>query len=257
MNMRLLVLLSILLASLLTACGGTTAPPAASPTLTKAPTPVPTAAGDLTATEARVATPSPPAPVITATPPARSTSSSGEHLVLKIVAEASEARYRVREQLLGRSLPNDAVGRTRAIDGQIAFTNDGSIDVEQSFVTVDLTTLQSDEARRDNYIKQNTLEVARYPQADFRPTRASGLPWPLPSSGEVTFQLTGDLTVHGVTKSVTWNVTATFDSSTVSGTATTAVTFADFGMVKPRVPILLSLEDTIGLELDFQLEPVS
>ncbi len=178
-------------------------------------------------------------------------------LTFRLVPEASEARYRVREQLLGRSLPNDAVGSTRAVEGQIVFAADGTIVSEQSHFSVDLRTLQSDEARRDNYIKRNTLEVDRYPTAEFRPGAAIGLPWPLPENGSFAFQLEGDLTVHGVTKPVTWEVQVTADGDRLTGTATTTVTFDDFAMTPPRVPIVLSLEETIVLELDFTVERVS
>ncbi|MCS7257367.1 MAG: YceI family protein, partial [Thermomicrobium sp.] len=123
--------------------------------------------------------------------------------------------------------------------------------------TVDLRTLQSDETRRDNYIKQNMLEVDQYPTAEFQPTAVSGLPWPLPTSGQLQFQLEGNLTVHGVTKPVTWNVQATVGGQRITGTATTQVTFEDFGMTPPRVPVVLSLEETITLELDFTFERAS
>ena len=42
-----------------------------------------------------------------------------------VVAERSEARYRVREQLVGFDFPNDAVGVTRAITGGIALDDQG------------------------------------------------------------------------------------------------------------------------------------
>src|SRR4029079_202734 len=94
----------------------------------------------------------------------------------------------------------------------------------------------------------------KYPAAVFVPTSVSGLPSPLPTAGDVTFQLTGDLTVHGVTKSVTWDVTATAtDGNDLAGPATTSFTLADFWLTQPRVPVVLSVEDTIRLELDFHL----
>src|SRR5687767_10305976 len=43
------------------------------------------------------------------------------HVSYHVVAPQSETRYRVREQLAGFNLPNDAVGATRAIEGTIAF----------------------------------------------------------------------------------------------------------------------------------------
>ena len=41
----------------------------------------------------------------------------------------------------------------------------------------------------------------------------------------------------------------------VVGTAATAFTFKDFGLEQPRVPVVLSVADTIRLEYDFRLMP--
>ncbi len=220
-------------------------------------TPTPTATERPGSPVVEPATPTAASAVTGPTPNAQQDTVASGTLAFRLVPESSEARYRVREQLLGRSLPNDAVGSTRAVEGQIVFAADGAIVSEQSRFSVDLRTLQSDEARRDNYIKRNTLEVDRYPTAEFRPRAAIGLPWPLPENGSFAFQLEGDLTVHGVTKLVTWEVRATVDGDRLTGTATTNVTFDDFAMTPPRVPIVLSLEETIVLELDFTVERVS
>jgi len=172
-------------------------------------------------------------------------------VVFRVVPDQSEARYRVREQLAALQFPSDAVGRTKAISGTVAFAADGSIVSSASKLTVDLTTLQSNEQRRDNFIKSNTLEVSRYPTAEFVPREARGLPWPLPASGEATFQLVGDMTIHGTTRPVTWDVTAKFAGDQVTGTATTSFKFGDFNMQVPRVAVVLSVEDNIRLEVDF------
>jgi hypothetical protein len=47
--------------------------------------------------------------------------------------------------------------------------------------------------------------------------------------------------------------TADFASATVTGTASTAFTFEDFQITKPRVAVVLSFADTIRLEYDFRL----
>ena len=99
-----------------------------------------------------------------------------------VVAEGSEVRYRVREQLVGLSFPNDAVGATSAVEGAIVFDAQGRLVPGDSRFTVDLRTLRSDEARRDNYVRRNTLETDRYPMVAFAPAEARGLPAPLPRS---------------------------------------------------------------------------
>jgi polyisoprenoid-binding protein YceI len=171
-----------------------------------------------------------------------------------IVAEATEARYRVQEQLAGANLPNDAVGSTDAISGAIVIGADGRVVPAQSKVTVDLTRLASDSGQRDNFVKRNTLQTGQYPTAEFVATAVEGLGPALPTSGEVAFKLLGDLTVRGVTKPVTWDVRAQAGPREVAGTATTTVTFEQFGMTPPRVGPVLSVEDQLTLEMDFRVE---
>jgi polyisoprenoid-binding protein YceI len=87
------------------------------------------------------------------------------------------------------------------------------------------------------------------------PWSLDGIDAPLPSGGSKTFTLVGHLTVHGVTRPTTWHVTAHADGKDVVGTAVTAFTFKDFELVQPRVPVVLSVADTIKLEYDFRFAP--
>jgi hypothetical protein len=65
--------------------------------------------------------------------------------------------------------------------------------------------------------------------------------------------MTADLTVRGVTRPTTWKGSAQFQNGQVTGSAATAFTFDDIKMEQPRVPVLLSVADTIRLEIDFNL----
>ena len=169
-----------------------------------------------------------------------------------LAPSGNEARYRVREQLADISFPTDAVGTTQALTGAIVIGDDGKISPE-SKITVDLTTLKSDRERRDMFIQGRTLETAQYPTAALVPTAARGLPNPLPKSGSFNFELDGNLTLHGVTHPTTWQVTAQVTDSGLVGTAKTHVTFEDFGMTRPRVMVVLSVDNDIRLEYDFRL----
>ena len=169
-----------------------------------------------------------------------------------VVPEGSEVRYRVREQLVGLSFPNDAVGVTTAVEGAIAFDAQGRPAPDSRF-TVDLRALRSDEARRDNYVRRNTLETDRYPLVTFVPTETRRLPFPLSGTGSVPFELVGDLTVKEVTRRVSWDATASFDGPRVAVRARTAFRFGDFGLRVPRVSVVLSVEDDIKLEADLVL----
>jgi len=180
-----------------------------------------------------------------------------EPIGLVITAEGTEARYRVREQLAGLDFPNDAVGITKGVRGIIVIDDEGRVIPEDSWFVVDLTTLKSDKERRDGYVQRRLLETEQYPTAELIPTEVRGLPWPLPTKGAMSFELVGDLTVHGVTNSTTWQVNAEPVEGGFFGTATTKFTFEDFGLTKPRVAVVLSVEDEIELELQFHLVPGS
>jgi polyisoprenoid-binding protein YceI len=174
---------------------------------------------------------------------------------LALAPEGNEARYRVREQLAGIDFPSDAVGATTAVTGALVIETDGSIVRDQSRFVVDLRTLTTDNSRRDNYVRRNTLQTDTFPTAEFVPAAFTGLPSPLPTSGELSFHVTGDLTIHGVTTPVTWDVTARATENGYTGLATVALRFADFGMRVPRVRSVLSVEDDIRLEYEFNLVP--
>lgn len=173
-----------------------------------------------------------------------------------VVAPAgNEARYRVREQLVGLDLPNDAIGATQEVAGSLVVDANGNVVRDSSRIVVTLTNLKSDKDRRDNFIKRRTMETERFPTVELVPTALQGLNGKPTTPGPTSFELLGDLTVHGVTRPTTWKVTARTDGADIVGSATTAFTFKDFSLDQPKVPVVLSVADTIKLEYDFRFTP--
>lgn len=248
----------------LAACGTTPTAPTTAPTTAPArPTEVAKPAAESTKPAATVAPTTVPAaaatkpaassPAATPTAGAASAAKPAAGAITLTLAEGSEARYKAREQLVGRNLPSDVIGTTSAVTGKIVLSPTGAIDGASSKVVVDLRTLKTDQSRRDNFIQGGqVLNTAQNPHAEFVIKEAKGLPSPLPTSGEVKFQLMGDMTVKGVTKPMTWDITATFGAEQVTGQATTNFTLADFNIAKPIVGMVLSIDDQMSLELDFK-----
>jgi len=184
--------------------------------------------------------------------PAPTPPTAGAHLT---IIDGSSASYRVQEQLAGIDFPSDAVGTTPAVSGALVINPDGSIDTAQSKLTIDLRQLKSDQDMRDGFIQKRTLETDKFPEAVFVPKRIKGLPTMIPTQGQTGFELTGDMTIHGMTSEVTFKGIATFGrESTVDGRATTSFTFATFGLTKPTLARLLSVDDNIKLEVVFKFK---
>ncbi len=157
-------------------------------------------------------------------------------------------RYRVREELMSVGATT-AVGETRAVSGQLIFDSEGN-PLPCSEINVDLRTLKSDSDRRDGYLYNNTLESEKYPLATFVLSEVEGLEGPLVEGEEMTFTLVGNFTVHGVTKLVRWETTATLDDGTITGKAITQFEMPDFAITPPKVGPVLGLSETVQLEAE-------
>ena len=168
------------------------------------------------------------------------------------VGSTSKATVRVREQLVGRDAPNDAVLVATGGTGSFELNADGTF-TPASKITFDLTTLTSDSSNRDNFVKNDTINVRQFPKAELVPAKATGLALPLPASGTFTFTLTGKMTIRGVTKDVTFDVQAKRDGANLSVTATAAPSwkFGDFGMTAPSLPFrVVSIVDELRIVVD-------
>ena len=197
-------------------------------------------------------TTSPTAATTTPTPTASAATPAATGVTAWTVSDTSKATVRVREQLVGVNLPSDAVLVASGATGAFVLNADGTFSSD-SKITFDLTTLASDQRDRDNFVRMDTLQTRRFPTATFVPTKTTGLTLPLPTSGEFTFKLTGQMTIHGTTKDVTFDVTATRTGNSLIATTTASPTwkFADFGMTAPSVPFrVVSVVDEIRLAVD-------
>ena len=157
--------------------------------------------------------------------------------------------YRVQETLASIGA-TEAVGRTPDVTGSI--TIDGSTITAADF-TADLSTLQSDDDRRDGQLRQQALETGQFPQATFVLTQPIALD-SVPADGEtIDVTATGDLTLHGVTNSVQIPLQARLDGDVIVVVGSLPIAFADYGIQPPQSMMVLSVEDNGVMELQLQL----
>jgi polyisoprenoid-binding protein YceI len=145
----------------------------------------------------------------------------------------------------------EAVGRTGDVTGTLTIA--GTTATDASF-TVDMTTVASDESRRDNQFRGRIMDVGTHPTATFELTSPIELTT-VPAVGErVTAQATGELTLKGVTKPVTFPVEAERTDTGFKVAGSIPITFSDYGVSVPEAPIVLSASDTGTLELQLFLQ---
>jgi polyisoprenoid-binding protein YceI len=170
-----------------------------------------------------------------------------------VAPTGNEARFKVREQLVGVNLPNDAVGVTQKVTGSIVIGDNGQPIAAESKIIVDVSDLKTDVTMRDGFIKRNTLQTEQYPSVEFVPTSFRGLTGPIPTFGTRNFDLVGNLKIKDQTRVIVWHVTAEFRPGRVTGSAVTRFNFADFGMDPPKAGRVLAVSNGVGLEYDFNL----
>jgi polyisoprenoid-binding protein YceI len=154
----------------------------------------------------------------------------------------SNAEFRVRH--LGIS---NVQGEFTKISGT-AQIDDSDITKSSVTVTIDTSSVDTRVSRRDDDLKSpNFFDVAKYPTITFESTRVA-------KSGD-GLKVTGNLTIHGVTKEVTLDVTGPTAPITAMGglrrgiSATTKINRKDFGMTADAGMV----GDEISIQIDSEM----
>ena len=145
------------------------------------------------------------------------------------VTAGSQAGYRVKEILFGQSA--EGVGRTETVAGQIVIAG---TEVTTGSFTVDMTTVTSDESRRDNQFRGRIMDTATHPTSTFELTEPIDLGDEVPAVGQqVAASATGELTLRGTTKVITVDVSAERTADGIKIAGTIPIVFADWGIPNP------------------------
>lgn len=212
--------------------------------------------------EASAPTDAPPAaapsgPTETAPVAEGAPSAPGGVVRLQIKSDESEARFVIDEILAGST--KTVRGVTTAVSGVIQGDFSDPQGVQIGPVTVDMSTLHTDNNFRNralhDAILQTGVEGNRY--AMFQATSFDGVPESVEFGTTYPVIITGDLTIHGVTRSVTFQGEVTpFSAERLEGTAAVSLPYADFDVRILRLPQqVASVGDIVSLEIDFVAVP--
>ncbi len=173
---------------------------------------------------------------------------------------SSYGGYRIEEELLRGIGRIDAVGRSPDISGSLDIQESSngadSYTLADAEISIDLRSLRSTDAsqRGRDDSAQEALETDLYPFAVFSLTQS----YEIPSSAledsssdayeEVDIDLSGMLTIHGITREVTASIQAGMAAGVIVVTGGIQIAFEDFMIEKPDANIVASIEDEITIE---------
>jgi len=164
------------------------------------------------------------------------------------VVQGSSAGYRVNEELNGTAVT--VTGRTAQVSGNA--TIDG-LSLQQATFTVDVASIATESAARDSYFRDEALRASEFPTARFE----LGDPITLdsaPVTGEIiTHAVSGELTIAGVTRPVTFTAQVQSDGATTRIAGSIDIVFADFDVQAPNLGFV-KVEPQGQVEFDLTLE---
>ena len=159
--------------------------------------------------------------------------------------------YRIDEELANLGSVT-AVGRTSQIEAALDYAGTS---VSALSVTVDMTTLESDRSLRDSAMQTRGLETNTFPEATFVLTEPVDL-GAIPTEGEAfAAAATGDLTVHGVTQTITLDLEGSLVDGTMVVVGSVEIALVDYGIEKPTGFSVLDIADVGILELQLAFVP--
>jgi polyisoprenoid-binding protein YceI len=119
---------------------------------------------------------------------------------------------------------------------------------------VDINSLQSGNPQRDGHVKgADYLNAAKFPEAKFQVKTFKDLPKEWKEGEQVTFSMSGTLTVKDISKEVLFESKAVYSQGIISMEGNTVVTFNDFGMKNPHT-VMLDTQNNVAVQLRLNLE---
>lgn len=162
----------------------------------------------------------------------------------------SHAQFKVKHMMI-----SNVKGEFTAVTGSLQYDSEN---VANSSVqaTIDATTINTREPQRDTHLKSaDFFDVEKFPTLTFKSTRVS-------KKGDGELSVAGDLTIHGVTRTVTFDVedfTAPmkdpWGNTRMGLSATTKINRKDFGLTWNSLletgGMVVGEDVTITLDVEF------
>ena len=123
--------------------------------------------------------------------------------------------------------------KIEAVNKKVASVLDGETGAIEFAVLI--KSFHFEKALMEEHFNENYLESGKYPKATFTGTIDNISAIDLNTDGEYTAQVSGDMTIHGVTKPVSTTGKLIVSNGTIKATSTFEIAVADYEIKIPKV----------------------
>lgn len=189
-------------------------------------------------------------------PEAESVSTTASQTLYHIVSAESSATFTLDEMLRGE--PKTVVGTsTGFIAGEIGLDKNLASSTI-GLIKINARTFSTDDNMRNNAIRRMILKTENDAN-EFITFKPTSIVEAVVEGQDVLpgaiYDITGDLTIAGITKPVTFRVDTLLETDLLSGRAYTTINRSDFNLVIPNIPFVANVEETVDLEIYFVAKP--
>lgn len=190
--------------------------------------------------------------VVAATVAANGAWAGDGDLRFKVNPEESKITASVAEPMA--MIRGNAVGAFRITSGEVAGNPNEIARSGRVKVIIDAASYKTSSDGRDRDVKENALEVQKYPTITFESTGISEVRTNGDTSGEI--RLLGRLTLHGVTKEITVPVSVRLEGGKLLAEGSYAFKFEEYGVKRPsKMMGLMTTGDEATIEFHVVAEP--
>jgi len=163
---------------------------------------------------------------------------------IEVLADASKISF------VGSKVTLDHDGGFNSFDGNVAFVEGKPSTIN---FTIDLNSIWSDSEKLTGHLKSaDFFDVEKHPVATFGSTAITEAEAGNPDNA--THMITGNLDMHGVTKSVTFPATVTTTPEGIGASSQFTINRQDWGISYPGKPDDL-IKDLVLIKLDLKFPP--
>lgn len=175
----------------------------------------------------------------------------------RIDTNGSQVSFTLTEDLRGQ--PTTVVGTTDQVAGDILVDFATPTNSKIGTIRINARTLVTDQEFRNRAIRSNILQSAKdeYQFIDFTPTAITDLPDKVEVGSTIKFKVVGDLKIRDIVQSVTFDVSVTAGTDSLTGSATTTVTRDQFNLQIPNAPGVANVSNDVTLDIKFTAPKVN